>query len=225
MPGKASLSHGCLVFDCLDIPFEIVAIVGDALHNMRSALDHLVYQLILTAGKNPTRKAAFPIADGAAEYGSPFFRRKIDSMRKDAIDAIDALKPYKGGNDTLWRLNQLNNIDKHRLLVTACSMISARSMTPSERAKILTRHAGSYPGQPAPDLKNTLTGMVPPLPVKTGDKIWTVAHSELEEDAKFRFEVAFDEPQIMQRKSIIETLHEMANLVGKIILDFDPMLK
>ena len=39
-------------------------------------------------------------------------------MSSTAIAAIDAIKPYKDGKDVLWRLNELNNIDKHRLILT-----------------------------------------------------------------------------------------------------------
>ena len=39
-------------------------------------------------------------------------------MRQEAVKAIDRLKPYGGGNDFLWRLHGLNNIDRHRLLFT-----------------------------------------------------------------------------------------------------------
>ena len=43
-------------------------------------------------------------------------------MRQDAIDAIRALEPYKGGKgENLWVLHRLNNIDKHRLIVTVGS--------------------------------------------------------------------------------------------------------
>jgi hypothetical protein len=44
-------------------------------------------------------------------------------MRQEAIDAIDATKPYAGGNDALWRIHKLNNVDKHRLLITVGSMV------------------------------------------------------------------------------------------------------
>lgn len=39
-------------------------------------------------------------------------------MCPKAIKAIDALKPYKGGNDALWRIHELDNIDKHCALFT-----------------------------------------------------------------------------------------------------------
>ena len=52
-------------------------------------------------------------------------------MRQDAIDAIDAIKPYKGGNDTLWQLHRLNVVDKHRLLVTVGSSFQSLDIGPT----------------------------------------------------------------------------------------------
>ena len=45
-----------------EVPDEIISICGDALHNLRSALDHLAFQLVLVAGNKPTRRTCFPIA-------------------------------------------------------------------------------------------------------------------------------------------------------------------
>ena len=62
----------------------------------------------------------FPIAHSQAKYED---RQKKDlkGATKAAITAVDAIKPYKGGNDTLWLLHALNNIDKHRLLIATAS--------------------------------------------------------------------------------------------------------
>jgi hypothetical protein len=47
-------------------------------------------------------------------------------MRQEAAEAIDRLKPYKGGNDALWLLRQLDNTDKHSfILVTGGDVILA----------------------------------------------------------------------------------------------------
>ncbi|HEY6766433.1 MAG TPA: hypothetical protein VI386_16875 [Candidatus Sulfotelmatobacter sp.] len=39
-------------------------------------------------------------------------------MRREAIEAIDALKPYKDGNPTLWLLSKLDNTDKHSFFLS-----------------------------------------------------------------------------------------------------------
>jgi hypothetical protein len=101
-----------------DTPVGVAALTGDVLNNLRSALDHLAYQLVLvgTGDVAPTWRVYFPIADDAAKYASHSLAQ-IKGMRQDAVNAIAAIRPYKGGNDTLWRLHKLNNIDKHRYLV------------------------------------------------------------------------------------------------------------
>ena len=46
-------------------PNEIGLVTGDVIHNLRSALDHLAYQLVLVNGATPTRQTCFPIFDSA----------------------------------------------------------------------------------------------------------------------------------------------------------------
>jgi hypothetical protein len=43
----------------------------------------------------------------------------LKGTRTEATEAIDALKLCKGGSEVLWRLLELNNIDKHRAFFTA----------------------------------------------------------------------------------------------------------
>jgi hypothetical protein len=100
------------------LPFDTIAIAGDVVHNLRSALDHLAHQLVLVgSGAEPNHRVAFPISENAAAY-ERHKARKVEGMSLEAIKAIDALKPYKGGDDTLWQISVLDNIDKHRNLFT-----------------------------------------------------------------------------------------------------------
>jgi hypothetical protein len=99
--------------------FKLIAIAGDIIQNLRSALDHLAYQLVLigSPGVEPSRDVGFPICASTKIYESVKVR-KVKGMRPDAIKKIDSVKPYKGGNDALWKLHKFNNIDKHRALLT-----------------------------------------------------------------------------------------------------------
>jgi len=55
-------------------------------------------------------------------------------MAQRAVDAIDALKPYKGGHDVLWQLDALAKIDKRGLMpIRADLSISGRE---SERNRV-----------------------------------------------------------------------------------------
>lgn len=100
-------------------PSDGITAAGDIVHNLRSALDHLAYQLVLVGspGIEPSRRIEFPIAKDLATYKAEK-ARKVEGMRADAIAAIDSLKPYKDGNPHLWRIHELDNIDKHRTLFT-----------------------------------------------------------------------------------------------------------
>jgi hypothetical protein len=100
------------------LPFDALPAAGDVIHNLRSALDHLAGQLVrVSSGKEPSRGVEFPIAKDAATYEREK-ARKVEGMCPEVIKAIDALKPYKDGNDALWRIHELDNIDKHRTLFT-----------------------------------------------------------------------------------------------------------
>ncbi len=101
------------------LSFNILTTAGDVVHNLRTALDHLAHQLVLvgTPDGTPPRQIEFPIFDSEDDYEK---RKdaKTRGMRADAIKAIDDLKPYKEGNPTLWRLRELDNIDKHRMILS-----------------------------------------------------------------------------------------------------------
>jgi hypothetical protein len=101
------------------LSFNILTTAGDVVHNLRTALDHLAHQLVLvgTPDGNPPRQIEFPILDSREEYEKRK-ASKTRGMRGDAILAIDELKPYKDGNRALWRLRELDNIDKHRMVLS-----------------------------------------------------------------------------------------------------------
>lgn len=43
---------------------------------------------------------------------------KVNRLRPEAIAEIDALKPYKGGNEVLWKIHELDIIDKHKVILS-----------------------------------------------------------------------------------------------------------
>jgi len=78
-------------------PSKFSALLGDAIHNLRSALDHLAYQLVwVGSGKQPSNHVYFPIADDQQKYIEQR-RRQLKGATPIVTAAIDALTPYKGG--------------------------------------------------------------------------------------------------------------------------------
>jgi hypothetical protein len=106
--------------DISTIPVEIPVIAGDVLHNLRSAMDHIVGQLVLANGGTIEKRHCFPVVEFAKDY-QPLATRALKGVRQEAIDLVADTKPYEGGDDDLWHIHQMNNIDKHRLLLPAAS--------------------------------------------------------------------------------------------------------
>ena len=209
-----------------EIPPQISAIAGDAIQNLRSALDHLAWQLVLTNGGIPRSVTGFPITASAQEHTSAKSRRRVEGMRQVAIDAIDALKPYQGGNETLWRLHCLNNRDKHRLLLSAVSALTEHHLLPSQREEIIGIYFGSYPdATEAPDLQGVFIKPTAALfPLEVGKVFLSIPDSEMENNFTFRFGLAFNEPGVVAGEPVLETVKQFADLVTEIINVFAPLL-
>src|SRR5215467_5532663 len=98
-------------------------------------------------------------------------RSVIKTFAPQAVKLMDALKPYKGGNDVLWHLSRLNNIDKHRLLITTSMRFKHRTSTPTDYARMCaTIDKGSDTGGILSLIRHTNFGG-PVEPLKVGDII------------------------------------------------------
>lgn len=116
------------VIEPIEDPERWSLVLGDALHNLRSALDHLIWQLvILNTGKKGGTENLFPIATTGSRYWS-ISKNGRQSLRDRALKGvsdehravIDRLQPYRtpefGPTKLLRTLRDLSNYDKHRLL-------------------------------------------------------------------------------------------------------------
>ena len=206
------------------LPNELTAIAADVIHNLRSPLDHIAYQLVLDArsGTEPDWTVYYPISGSAAHY--PATRSgKIKGVRQEVIDAIDATEPYKGGKGhALWQLNELNKIDKHELLVGAGAFFRGVDVSVDFTSAIENR----------PGFENIV---IPPLflkpadkllALKVGDKLYIepldkkVAHNR-----RFTFDVSFNAPGVIDCEPALKTLQDMMNLVDEIITKLDGIAK
>jgi hypothetical protein len=210
------------------VPQCLPLVAGDVIQILMSALDHLAYQLVCsdTGDKPPNPNwIYFPIQDDATKYEARK-RGKIEGAAQETIDAIDALKPYKGGNDLLWMLYRLNNVEKHRLLLTVGS--AARGIN---LAQAMARHIpneGEFAGMR--DALGKMSLFIKPddkgFPLKPGFELYIGApDEEPDPNQQFRFDVALNEPGIVESKSLLGTLHELTILVESIVAALTPSLK
>jgi hypothetical protein len=94
-------------------------IIGETVQNIRTALDYLIYALVLhSRGRKPRSMTQFPIADTAGD----FFRARyqIAELPGELRRRVRKLQPYQSKSqrsDTLTLIRRLSNADKHRLLI------------------------------------------------------------------------------------------------------------
>ncbi|HKN75403.1 MAG TPA: hypothetical protein VJW94_09510 [Candidatus Acidoferrum sp.] len=201
--GKSSLGLAPLPV----LPFNFIATAGDIIQNLRTSLDHLAWHLAqvgLTqsgvANTEPHRDVSFPIAKTVEIYES-MKRRKVQGMLPEAVKAIDSLKPYEGGNDALWRLHELNNIDKHRTLITI-----------------------------GHDCLFTGAGFDGGYWLKTSNPLFDgviegIADPKVDEDLYFGRQKSVAELDVVNSQALLPTLHQLTEFVDNVVSSFLPLLE
>ena len=209
------------------VPDSFPLIVGDIIQNLVTALDHLAYQIVCSdTGDNPPspHRIYFPIDDGEDKYESSK-RRKLEGAKEKTLNAIDALKPYKGGNDLLWILHRLNNIEKHRILLTVGSHAAGINL-----GQLMASHLSeAFPPEAIEAFESMDVYLNPAdkgFPLESGFELYIGAVDENPNPKQqFRFDVALNEPGIIEGKPVIQVVNEFIDLVVGIVADLTPQLK
>jgi hypothetical protein len=111
-------------------PPRLSVILGDCVHNLRSFLDHIAWQLVLANDETPDEKTSFPIWDRPPRDGT-FRPPSCRGMSNDALALVERMQPYheqdRAPEHVLSFIRELSNTDKHRTLnLTAASLKGIR---------------------------------------------------------------------------------------------------
>lgn len=167
-------------------PLRWGVVLGECVHNLRSALDHLVCQLTLLDGgtMDDCAQTQFPIASKSEAQFEQMANFRIPGLSKWHRAMVKRAQPYRAGDSAakhpLSVLADLSNADKHRLINPTYSVLK------SDTDNVLDRLVGSYQGDG-------------PSPVKSW---WMLGHgSRLEHDAAW-FRIAFDRTLLPERADV-----------------------
>lgn len=150
-------------------------VLGDAIHNLRSALDHLACQIVIgheldvEEGPGGTQ---FPILDETRKSNVPdgrylpYLNPPVPIPTRELLDEVQPYKRPYAANHDLYPVKHLDNCDKHReLVVTIVSFVTIgwvgdRNMVganqgPYEDGDEICRFE-SLTGKPDPDFKPTI---------------------------------------------------------------------
>lgn len=206
-------------------PLRWGAIVGDAVHNLRSVLDLLVCQLVERAGVAVGTQHAFPIHETERD-----FRERAPHQLKGLSPAltqrIASLRPYRDGNYHLYTLHRLDIIDKHRTLVPAFSSVGVTIFDFAPRLESHWRE--SFPDDTnfkgIPPMPLGINWADPACPVQDGEELWRLKADQRhpsDVDPTFRATIALggDSP-VKKGRPVDDVLRELADSVDAVVAQF-----
>jgi hypothetical protein len=99
-----------------EIPPEILSTLGDAIHNMRAALDLMAAELARINNKGD-KNVYFPFSDSKEELSAQIDNKKFYRAGDDAVALLEKFQPYRGGNEKLRAIHDLDIRDKHKSII------------------------------------------------------------------------------------------------------------
>lgn len=97
------------------MPVDFPVIIGDAIHNLRTALDHAMWELMGIDKGIQDRNTAFPFSRTKTEYEAAC--NGVKTPRDDTKKFLISLEAYEdGAGECLYGLNRLDIRDKHIML-------------------------------------------------------------------------------------------------------------
>lgn len=190
------------------MPLQLSAAIGDCIHNLRSAFDHV--SVALTAapiGGGDPIKASFPT--GQAENAYKRARdQKMKGAPEKALQIVDALMPWKGGPNLIRELHELDVLDKHRLLVPAVAEMRIRSMGAEFKGMPITITDKDV--RSVSDGKNFVINIHCP-------GITQASEFKLKHSLKAEFSIKFDRDHPCAGELVLPTLRNMRKIAHSLV--------
>jgi hypothetical protein len=171
---------------------------------------------LASGGRGNERQIAFPIAKDKEGYENEKNRR-TGGMSTEAIAAIDALKPYGGADDVLYQISELNNADKHRILLTAGAAFEMD--VGADMKQLMVEKNPALAEIKFPEVY--ISEADPQCPLKVGDAMFIAGlGAKPNPELKFRFVVSLNEP-VSGCISLPKLLQGMISRVEEVVVALD----
>lgn len=213
------------------IPDSIVLRVADAIHNLRSSLDHLAFQAVTNGGGAVAETTAFPICRNGPPRTPNDFKSlvlgKVHGAPGPIIEEMLGLQPYEGGSDEhLWCLHYLDIVDKHRLMLSAFA--SYESVNIDFGAWMRETFPENAPGGLDPSkIPSMVLGIRPEerYPLYDGYVLYEAPTEEITKgNPKFTIEESLGEPKVLEGKPVVPMLTDLVKATRSTIDLFRPLL-
>ena len=184
-------------------------VTADAIHNLRSSLDLLAICMARKNGITSTAGINFPFGRTKDVFETAAAKAEIKAAFGSGLDVVKELQPYKGGNDLLWALHDLDRRNKHIDLVTTGGMLAQHSVQAVFK----------------PNTTEPLTFSAPQT-INTLDQETVILEapnigSDLNIDAQLIVGVAFGDVEPVKNQPVLATLQNLASLTTSIFSTFE----
>ena len=190
------------------IPELLALIIGDAVHNLRSALDHLATGICRSV--RPGAKEHFPIHPKRQNLETAPALASIEEAIPGAKKTfLEKIRPQDGPDEALWRFNDLNNDDKHNLLIP--------TVTVAEVTGIDARNAGF-------EMANYVRVGDGARPLNILVVLNPVAPVTINYNATVAVNVSFGSGLAFENEPVVPTLTQIAGIVSHTIDEFETLI-
>ncbi len=188
------------------LPPEIPLIIGDAIHNLSSALDFIIGDIVWERLRERPRRLTFPFRKLRSELIGTIQSGKIHKADSTLCDLIvDTIKPYDGGNDPLMALHELELIDKHKLVIPLVQVTALNGIDFEDENRNVWKNVS--------------------LSVDRAGRIFKAVESSakihIKKYGQPSFEILFDDGFPLEYEPIIPALYQFAQLITNIVKIFE----
>jgi hypothetical protein len=190
------------------MPIEFTGTMGDAIHNLRSALDLIA--VVLTAppfGSGNPSHAYFPTGEDRDKFIIAR-KKKMKRVSAEAWRMVEELESYSGGKNALRALHDLDVLDKHKLLIPVVSSLTITSMNITLGGERITLRGLNF--QPDGSGRTFSAEIACPDGVSGED-------FKSDDNLDATFTIVFGPSQPLQGKPIVPTLLQFSDLIKSFI--------
>jgi hypothetical protein len=208
--------------NCIDLVYEptkpiaetFALIIGDALHNLRSSLDHWAAAVMREAtGIQRDRRIYFPFwGEGKDHKSCRAYGAIEETVPKVSAFIRDEIKPYPSGNSDLYAVTDLNNIDKHNFIVPTITVLAIKDINMS---------TGRPPGGVITTKDCTVRGDATRKLVI----MRSYAPIYIQDNFKTAIEITFPKGGLFEDQPVIPTLFNMCQVVSQTLSSLETFLK